>query len=328
MSMLTVEQSRRSESGARSAFRRNRVPVTGSVMPQSALAWDDAAELVRGVLSGTQLAVAIAQVAPRSYRELCAALKGLAYWGAPGLGTVAEGYAVRGLLELGTVAVHNLAAQLDDASEGEGPWSAREYPTEATRVFGTWRREVRISDLARRILVERELVEWDNSPAAGTPVMPVRARASRYQVAPGLTATADEIVSLVFGWWMVIQDPDAWRAPVITGEISGWFRDLVARLWTQYLVAGVLPENQAADRERTIRIERETLAERLESGDEFVGYGEPARMIAMRHPDVWRLRFVEYHLARAFGFYGYDARTRWARREIGRTLAPFRPVGR
>ena len=105
-------------------------------------------------------------------------------------------------------------------------------------------------------------------------------------------------------------------------------RDLVARLWTQYLVAGVLPENQAADRERTIRIERETLAERLESGDEFVGYGEPARMIAMRHPDVWRLRFVEYHLARAFGFYGYDARTRWARREIGRTLAPFRPVGR
>lgn len=317
MSTLTIEQPRR-RSHARAAVRRNRAPQAETVLAPRALSWDEATELVRGVLSFAQLEVAISHAAPAKYGEIRATLRGMAFQGPSGATAVAEHYAVKGLMDLGILAVRDQAEayvrQLA-GSEGSGP---------LVSPFGGARRRQQIVDLAFRITSARWVTAWENSPAEGTAVMPVRERATRYPVAPGLTATADEMVSVVYGYWMNIESPDDWREPVITGEIDTWFRALVHRLWTYDLTDyGPDGEPPAERRERRIRVELEGLAHQLEHGEE-VAIGAQVKVMALTHPATARLRFIEHHLARAFGFYGYDARTRHARQDIGDAPRPYR----
>jgi hypothetical protein len=272
--------------------------------------------MVREALSHTALMVAMAEAAPAKYPELRAQVRHLPYHGASGQLGYAEDLAVEGVLSLGLAAVHNRAAQIDE----DQPTRGVDTPA-AWAVWGGFRRGSQLGDLAYRIIHGREGREWDDARPQGEPVMPHDPAARRYQLTPGTSATADELVSVVFGMWMTIEHPDrcAWTAPRITGGIDAWFRATAAQLWREIAEDADGREREA--RENKIRIEREHLAALLDDGRvEYPGgMNRPASrlVLPMHHDDRARLRFIEIHLASAFGFTPHDARPRRARLSVG-----------
>lgn len=293
-----------------------------------------AAVLVREALDHTELMVAISHAAPAKYSELRAMTRPLGYTG-PARLALAEHLAVEGLLDLGVTAVHNRARQIENelaaaeqSHRSDGGSTLAEW--QAPRYWGGPRRMREIGDLEHDIIAARISRDWDHNPGPA-PVLPQLPDATRYPVAPGLTATADELVAAVYGYWLCLDDERDLSAPLISGEVHAWFRRLVHTLWTVTLadygyVTNPQVQTIADGRARAIELERESLTLLLERGDErYAGIdSDQVRRFAMRVPDRARLRFIEIHLSAAFAFTGYDARARRPRMDIdGATRWPY-----
>jgi hypothetical protein len=321
MSTLTFERPAGPRRVARPVVRRPRPQAVAVPLVDDQ---ERALTLVREALDQTQLKTALSHAAPARYGELRALLGGLRY--GPQRRALAESLAVDGLLDLGIVQLHDRARQTSIAIETglaeprQGAYAVHDW--KAREFWGGLRRSDVLDSLCTEILDGRRMRAHDASPAEGMPSMPERAHAARYPVAPGITATADDLVSVLYGYWPHLDSERDNVPPVISGEITAWFRSMVHSLWTTNLPDYAAAQHPDADtieaaRDREIELEREALARLLEHGDSSCPYG-PGRPVrhAMRLDDVARLRFIEVHLADAFGFTGYDARTRHARMDI------------
>jgi hypothetical protein len=261
--------------------------------------------LVREALDHVQLKTALAHVVPAKYAELRALTAGLDYAGA--LRTLAVDLAADAVMDLGIVQLHDRAREIRIAIEdgtadrpdldtlGRHDWQARAF-------WGGVRRSEALSRLVLTILDARPACAPGHAPA-----MPSRPDARRYPVAPGVAVTADELVSGVFDYWEYLDDAFDRIAPRITGEVHAWFRAFAARLFTEDLAT---PARRAAS--------RDYLAELLDNGDRYTVPEQPGVSPTMRPMQVderARLRFVEIHLAAAFGFDAYDARIRHPRND-------------
>lgn len=287
---------------------------------------EEALTLVREALSYVQLKTVLSHAAPAKYGELRTMLAGLRY-SSPARRAVAEELAVDGLLSLGVVGAHELARRNERAVEAEWAGQPRQNVLalaewESRELWGGFRRAGLLDSLVREVVDARSMAEWDNSPAAGTASMPVRENAARYQVAWGITATADELVSVMYGYWLTLDDEREMATPSITGEIVAWFRETARTVFAEQLTEYAITEQTDADsvelaRARSIDAERAHLAALLEDGTTTDVQGRPATRQAMHTGERARLRFIEIHLTEAFGFTGHDARARRARTDIG-----------
>lgn len=318
MTILAFERPARAHRVARPVVHRPR-PVSQVPAPGTR---EYALLMVREALDYTALTVAMSAAAPVKYPDLSAQLRGLPYYGSPdspGQIDFAVNLAVEGVLMLGLAAVHNRAAQIeDDYPTG----TADGWNTRCREAFGGFRRGSLLADLARRVLNLREAREWDNARPDTEPVMPHDPDATLYTIAPGVRATADELVSFVFGMWMSIDHPDEciWSAPQITGGTDAWFRATTARLWYES-ADGATPGRERETREQKIRIERDYLVSLLEDGrvlyPQGIDHPEVRTVLPMHRDERARLRFIELHLSRAFGFTPADTRPRRARLSVG-----------
>lgn len=333
MTALTFERPAGPRRVARAVVRRPRpalVPVPVVDDQERAL------HLVREALDQTQLKTALSHAAPARYGELRALTAGSRYY-SPERRALAEHLAVEGLLDLGLVQLYDRARQTSIAIENarnevprRNEHTMRDW--QASTLWGGVRRSGELDSLLGLILDGRNTRAEQASPAGGTPSMPVRADAARYPVAPGATATADEIVSVVFGYWPHIEHDHLILAPVITGPITTWFRTLVHTLWTGMLTDYAVVEfgdmaTVDAARARAIELERAALADLLEQGQDYSWSGgwSDTHHVPMLMTKRTLLRFIEIHLADAFGFTGHDARTRHAQMDITDTRLWTRP---
>lgn len=331
MSTLTFElPARRPHRVARPVVHRRPQVVPVPVFDER----ERALTLVREALSHTELMVAISHAAPPRYTEFRAMTRPLGYRD-PARPALAENLAVEGLLDLGIVAVHNRAREITNELEAAKEsyrtsggstlfeWQASEY-------WGGPRRLRELGDLEHVLIGARIGRDWDLNPGHA-PAMPQLADATRYTVAPGITATADELVAAVYGYWLCVDDEREISEPLMSGEVHTWFRRLAAKLFTVSMadygyVTNPDVQTIADGRARALGLEFESLTRLLEQGDERYEGIDSVRVhrFAMRPDDRARLRFIEIHLSAAFGFTGHDARARRARMDIaGAERWPF-----
>lgn len=329
MSTLTFERpARRPHRVTRPVVHRRPTPVPVPVVDER----ERALTLVREALDHTQLMVAISHGAPQRYSDLRALTSPLGYWD-PKRRELAEQWAVDGLLDLGIVGLHNQAREVAHEVEcarvrfNNGgllhDWQAAKY-------WGGVRRMAQVSGLVDLLSHLRRSHDWDHNPGPA-PAMPDRPDANRYAVAPGITATADQIVSAVYGYWLYTDDVYDSIAPLATGEIHAFFRRLVHKLWTDTMAEFAIVEHADAPtvdaaRDRAIELEVAGLTALLENGDSVTEHAQAGKVLKfpMRIDDRARLRYIEIHLAASFGFDAYDARARRARMDIdGATRWPY-----
>jgi hypothetical protein len=320
MSTLTFERPAAPRRVARPVVHRRAQAVPVPVFDERGRALT----LVRDALDRTQLMTAISHAAPAKYLELRAMTRSLGYWDQERT-ELAENLAVEAVLDLGIVGLHNRARQIGhevETARKQFRNGVRLHDWQAPRYWGGERRMREVSSLVDILINRRVTREWDHNPGQA-PAMPTRPEAKRYQVAPGLSATADEIVSVVYGYWLYLDDDYEAIPPLVSGEIHTWFRRLAHKLWTETLVDfAVVEHNDAgtvdAARARLVEIERVALAHQLENGDElFEGPNTSlVHKFSMRCDARDRLRFIEIHLAAALGFDAYDSRARRPRMDI------------